>query len=116
MISVQHLTKKYGSITAVNDISFEVEKGEIVGFLGPNGAGKSTTMKILTGFLPPTSGHANIAGFDVFTKSIEARKRIGRGCVGSGTNWALGTLRWRSPSRRAHGCGAAIRCGSWPYS
>ena len=77
MISVQHLTKKYGSITAVNDISFEVEKGEIVGFLGPNGAGKSTTMKILTGFLPPTSGHANIAGFDVFTKSIEARKRIG---------------------------------------
>jgi ABC-2 type transport system ATP-binding protein len=77
MISVQHLTKKYGSFTAVNDISFEVEKGEIVGFLGPNGAGKSTTMKILTGFLPPTSGHANIAGFDVFAQSIEARKRIG---------------------------------------
>jgi ABC-2 type transport system ATP-binding protein len=77
MISVQHLTKKYGSFTAVNDISFEVEKGEIVGFLGPNGAGKSTTMKILTGFLPPTSGSATIAGFDVFTQSIEARKRIG---------------------------------------
>ncbi len=77
MISVQHLTKKYGSFTAVNDISFEVEKGEIVGFLGPNGAGKSTTMKILTGFLPPTSGRAKIAGFDVFSESIEARKRIG---------------------------------------
>jgi ABC-2 type transport system ATP-binding protein len=77
MISVQHLTKKYGSFTAVNDISFEVEKGEIVGFLGPNGAGKSTTMKILTGYLPPTSGRASIAGFDVFGQSIEARKRIG---------------------------------------
>jgi len=77
MISVQHLTKKYGSFTAVNDISFEVEKGEVVGFLGPNGAGKSTTMKILTAFLPPTSGSAKIAGFDVFTQSIEARKRIG---------------------------------------
>lgn len=77
MISVQHLTKKYGSFTAVNDISFEVAKGEIIGFLGPNGAGKSTTMKILTGFLPPTSGQAKIGGFDVFTQSIEARKRIG---------------------------------------
>lgn len=77
MISVQHLTKKYGSFTAVNDISFEVEKGEIVGFLGPNGAGKSTTMKILTGYLPPTSGRATIAGFDVFSQSIEARKRLG---------------------------------------
>lgn len=77
MISVKNLTKKYGSFTAVNDISFEVEKGEIVGFLGPNGAGKSTTMKILTSFLPPTSGSANVAGFDVFRQSIEARKRLG---------------------------------------
>lgn len=77
MISVKNLSKKYGSFTAVDDISFEVEKGEIVGFLGPNGAGKSTTMKILTSFLPPTSGSASIAGFDVFRQSIEARKRIG---------------------------------------
>lgn len=77
MISVQHLTKKYGSFTAVNDISFEVEKGEIVGFLGPNGAGKSTTMKILTGYLPPTSGKATIAGFDVFSQSVDARRRLG---------------------------------------
>jgi ABC-2 type transport system ATP-binding protein len=77
MISVQHLTKKYGSITAVNDISFEVEKGEIVGFLGPNGAGKSTTMKILTGYLPATYGKASIAGFDIFEQSIEARRRLG---------------------------------------
>jgi ABC-2 type transport system ATP-binding protein len=77
MIKVEHLTKKYGSFTAVNDISFQVEKGEIVGFLGPNGAGKSTTMKILTSFLPATSGKASIAGFDVFEHSIEARKRLG---------------------------------------
>jgi ABC-2 type transport system ATP-binding protein len=77
MISVQHLSKKYGSITAVNDVSFEVAKGEIVGFLGPNGAGKSTTMKILAGFLPPTTGRASIAGFDVFSQSIEARRRLG---------------------------------------
>jgi ABC-2 type transport system ATP-binding protein len=77
MISVKNLTKKYGSITAVDDISFEVEKGEIVGFLGPNGAGKSTTMKVLTGFLPPTHGSASVAGFDVFTQSIEARRRLG---------------------------------------
>ena len=77
MIKVEHLTKKYGTFTAVNDVSFEVEKGEIVGFLGPNGAGKSTTMKILTSFLPATSGKASIAGFDVFEQSIEARKRMG---------------------------------------
>jgi ABC-2 type transport system ATP-binding protein len=77
MIRVQQLTKKYGSFTAVKGISFEVEKGEIVGFLGPNGAGKSTTMKILTGFLPPTTGRASIAGFDVFDDSLEARRHLG---------------------------------------
>ncbi len=77
MIEVKQLTKKYGSFTAVKDISFSVAKGEIVGFLGPNGAGKSTTMKILTGFLPPSSGSATIAGFDVFNDSLRARSRIG---------------------------------------
>ena len=77
MIKVEQLTKKYGSFTAVNGISFQVEKGEIVGFLGPNGAGKSTTMKILTSYLPATSGKASIAGFDVFDQSIEARRRMG---------------------------------------
>ena len=66
MIHVSHLTKMYGPRTAINNLSFEVQKGEIVGFLGPNGAGKSTTMKILTGFMPATSGKANVAGFDVF--------------------------------------------------
>ena len=77
MIKVEKLTKRYAGVTAINNLDFEVEKGEIVGFLGPNGAGKSTTMKILTGYLPATSGYASIAGFDVFEQSIEARKRIG---------------------------------------
>jgi ABC-2 type transport system ATP-binding protein len=77
MIKVENLTKRYAGITAINNLNFEVEKGEIVGFLGPNGAGKSTTMKILTSYLPATSGSAKIAGFDVFEQSVEARKRIG---------------------------------------
>ncbi len=77
MIQVSHLTKAYGSRTAVNDLSFEVNKGEIVGFLGPNGAGKSTTMKILTGFMPATSGTAKVAGFDVFENPIEVKRNVG---------------------------------------
>lgn len=77
MIKVEQLTKKYGSVTAVDGIGFSVEKGEIVGFLGPNGAGKSTTMKMLAGFLPPTSGTASVAGRDVFRESLRAREHIG---------------------------------------
>jgi len=77
MIKVEGLTKRYARTVAVNDISFEVEKGQIVGFLGPNGAGKTTTMRILTGFLPPTSGKANVAGFDVQEHPMEVKKRIG---------------------------------------
>ncbi len=77
MIKVENLTKRYAGVTAIDDLNFEVEKGEIVGFLGPNGAGKSTTMKILTGYLPATAGRATIAGFDVFEHSIEARRRLG---------------------------------------
>src|SRR3954451_20735329 len=77
MITVEHLTKFYGRIPAVDDISFEVPKGEILGFLGPNGAGKSTTMRILTGYMPPTSGSASVAGHDVFKESLEARRHIG---------------------------------------
>ena len=77
MIEVEHLTKSYGQARAVNDISFTVEKGEILGFLGPNGAGKTTTMRILTGYLPATGGTARISGFDVFEDSMEVRKRIG---------------------------------------
>ncbi|MGH9712157.1 MAG: ABC transporter ATP-binding protein [Candidatus Acidiferrales bacterium] len=77
MIEVQDLTKTYGSVTAVDHVSFTVNKGEILGFLGPNGAGKTTTMRILTGFMPATSGTARVAGFDVFDQSIEVRRRIG---------------------------------------
>jgi ABC-2 type transport system ATP-binding protein len=77
MITVSDLTKKYARHTAVDHISFEVHKGQIVGFLGPNGAGKTTTMRMLTCFLPPTSGTATVAGFDVLEQSLEVKKRIG---------------------------------------
>src|SRR5258708_21895842 len=77
MIDVDSLTKDYAGRLALRDVSFSVEKGEILGFLGPNGAGKTTTMRILTGYLPPTSGTASIAGFDVGTQSLEARRHIG---------------------------------------
>ncbi len=76
-VSVEHLTKLYGEQKAVNDISFEVKPGEILGFLGPNGAGKSTTMKILTCFIPQSSGNAKVCGSDVSTQSIEVRKNVG---------------------------------------
>jgi ABC-2 type transport system ATP-binding protein len=77
MITVTELTKRYARNTAVDHISFEVGKGQIVGFLGPNGAGKTTTMRMLTCFLPPTSGSATVAGFDVVEQSLEVKKRIG---------------------------------------
>jgi ABC-2 type transport system ATP-binding protein len=77
MIEVDHLTKRYGPFTAVDDVTFRVEKGEILGFLGPNGAGKTTTMRVLTGYMPPTDGKAVVAGYDVFTHPIEAKQRIG---------------------------------------
>ncbi len=77
MIEADKLTKYYDKFTAIRDVSFKVEKGEIVGFLGPNGAGKTTTMRILTGFLPPSSGTARVAGYDVLTESLQVRRRIG---------------------------------------
>src|SRR3972149_1983109 len=76
MIQVEKLTKSYGSYQALNEITFSVEKGEILGFLGPNGAGKTTTMRILTCFFPATSGKARIAGYDVFEEPHEVKKRI----------------------------------------
>lgn len=77
MIEVRNLTKSYGGARGIDDVSFNVEKGEIIGFLGPNGAGKTTTMRILTCFMPATSGNATVAGFDVFEDSLEVRRRIG---------------------------------------
>jgi ABC-2 type transport system ATP-binding protein len=77
MIKVEHLTKRYAGQPAIQDLNFEVGQGEIMGFLGPNGAGKTTTMRILAGFMPPTSGRATIAGFDVFEQSLQARAHLG---------------------------------------
>jgi ABC-2 type transport system ATP-binding protein len=77
MISVENLNKYYGEVPAVQDLSFNMERGEILGFLGPNGAGKTTTMKILTGYLPATSGNVSVCGFDVFDKPLDVKRRIG---------------------------------------
>ena len=77
MIEVRHLTKRFGRTTAVDDLSFDVDKREIVGFLGPNGAGKTTTMRVLSGFLSATGGEARVAGFDVRREPLEVRRRIG---------------------------------------
>ena len=77
MIQVENITKKYGSFVAVNDISFEIDEGEIVGFLGPNGAGKSTTMNMITGFIEPTSGRIIVDGYDISKKPKKAKRQIG---------------------------------------
>ena len=77
MIEVRHLTKRYGDRTAVNDLSFSVERGEVVGFLGPNGAGKSTTLRMLTGFLEPSAGEITVAGIDARKQPLEVKRRIG---------------------------------------
>ncbi len=77
MIEVRNLTKRYGDLVAINDITFTAAKGEILGFLGPNGAGKTTTMRIITGYMPASSGTVKVAGYDIFDDSLEVRKRIG---------------------------------------
>src|SRR5262245_56883687 len=77
MINVQNLTKFFGPVMAIDGISFQVDRGEVVGFLGPNGAGKTTTMRILTSYLPATSGIARVAGYDVMTQSLDVRRHIG---------------------------------------
>jgi ABC-2 type transport system ATP-binding protein len=77
VIEVQHLTKRYGPFTAVDDVSFKAERGEILGFLGPNGAGKTTTMRVLTGYMPASEGKAIVAGYDVQEQAVEAKRRIG---------------------------------------
>ena len=77
MITVEKVTRRFGSVTAVDEVSFRLERGEVVGFLGPNGAGKTTTMRMLTGFLPATTGRMEVAGFDVLRRSLDVRRRIG---------------------------------------
>lgn len=77
MIEVDHLSKYYGPVAAIQNLSFRVEQGEILGFLGPNGAGKTSTMRILTGYMPASSGRATVAGYDVFSQALEVRRRVG---------------------------------------
>ncbi|HEY9059138.1 MAG TPA: ATP-binding cassette domain-containing protein [Pseudobacteroides sp.] len=77
MIEIQNMSKRYGNVNAVRDLSFTLEKGEILGFLGPNGAGKSTTMNIITGYIPPTSGSVKVCGYDIMEEPVEVKKRIG---------------------------------------
>src|SRR3984885_12060838 len=77
LIEIAGLTKRFGSFTAVDNVSFNVSKGEVLGFLGPNGAGKSTTMKMVTGFLTPTAGKVRVAGFDVVEEPLEAKRSMG---------------------------------------
>ncbi|MSQ27194.1 MAG: ATP-binding cassette domain-containing protein [Dehalococcoidia bacterium] len=77
MIDVQHVSKRYGGYLAVEDVSFHVPQGQILGFLGPNGAGKTTTMRMITGYMPPSSGTVTIAGYDIFSQSLQARRHIG---------------------------------------
>src|SRR5258706_14935596 len=77
MIEVEGVTKRYGERTAINGLTFQANKGEVVGFLGPNGAGKTTTMRILTGYMPPSEGKGKVAGYDLLTESLEVRRRVG---------------------------------------
>jgi ABC-2 type transport system ATP-binding protein len=77
VIEVRHLSKRYGERTAVNDLSFSVNRGEVVGFLGPNGAGKSTTLRMLTGFLEPSEGEIRVDGIDARAQPLEVKRRIG---------------------------------------
>ncbi|MGH8263330.1 MAG: ABC transporter ATP-binding protein [Steroidobacteraceae bacterium] len=93
MIKTEHLTKRYGSLTAVDDLSFEVGPGEILGFLGPNGAGKSTTMRMIAGFIAPTSGRASVGGFDLETSPVEAKSVMGYLPEGA-PNYGEMTVRW----------------------
>ncbi len=82
MIEIEGLVKRFGSFAAVDGVSFAVERGTVLGFLGPNGAGKSTTMKMITGFLPPTAGRVSVCGFDIAAQGLEAKRRIGLGITG----------------------------------
>ena len=121
MIEVEHLSKSYGTHRAVDDLSFSVAKGEVVGFLGPNGAGKSTTLRMLTGFLPPTAGRIRIDGLDMLSAPVEAKKRIGympEACPLYGEMRVDEYLRYRAelkgvPSRSIAGrVGAALEMAS----
>jgi ABC-2 type transport system ATP-binding protein len=112
MIETSRLTKRYGRFTAVDDVSFRVEPGQVLGFLGPNGAGKSTTMKMIAGFLAPTSGSAKVCGFDVAEQPIEARRALGylpEGAPSYGEMTVLAFLRFIAQVRGLDGTRASQR-------
>ena len=109
LLSIDRLTKRFGPLTAVDGVSFELKRGEVLGFLGPNGAGKSTTMRMITGYLPPTSGHVTVCGLDLAKAPIEVRRRIGylpEGAPAYGDMTPLGLLRFAAALR---GFGAAAQ-------
>ena len=114
MIQASHLSKFYGSFVAIQDISFSIPKGQIVAFLGPNGAGKSTTMKMLVGFLTPTSGTASVCGFDVIEQPLEVKKRVGylaEGAPSYGDMTARRFLEFVAEIRGYHGAERDRRVG-----
>ena len=102
MIQLHNLTKKYDTTIAIDNLSFSVEKGEIVGFMGPNGAGKTTTMKILTCYMPPTSGTATVAGYDILENSLEIRKNIGYLPESNPLYLEMGVIEWLEFIARIH--------------
>src|ERR671918_466236 len=109
LLSIDRLTKRFGPLTAVDGVSFELKRGEVLGFLGPNGAGKSTTMRMITGYLPPTSGRVTVGGLDLAKAPIEVRRRIGylpEGAPAYGDMTPLGLLRFAAALR---GFGAAAQ-------
>ncbi|MBX7192733.1 MAG: ABC transporter ATP-binding protein [Sandaracinaceae bacterium] len=115
MIEVEHLSKSYGARRAVEDLSFSVKKGEVVGFLGPNGAGKSTTLRMLTGFLPPTAGRIRIDGLDMLSEPVEAKKRIGympEACPLYGEMRVEEYLRYRAELKGVAGRNIGARVGA----
>ena len=114
LIEIERLTKRFGAFTAVDDVSFSVAKGEVVGFLGPNGAGKSTTMRMLAGFMTPTSGTARICGDDVVDKPVAAKRHLGFLPEGAPTYPEMtvtGFLQFCGRARGFHGAGLARRVG-----
>jgi len=105
VIVAEHLTKRFGARTAVDRVSFTVERGEVVGFLGPNGAGKTTTIRLLAGVFPPSSGRALIGGLDVATRPLAARRRLGYAPRAPGARSATVSTSPRGRSRRGAGSG-----------
>jgi ABC-2 type transport system ATP-binding protein len=111
LIEIERLTKRFGAFTAVDDVSFTVDRGEVLGFLGPNGAGKSTTMRMLAGFMTPSAGTARIAGFDVIDRPVQAKRHLGFLPEGAPTYPEMTVEGFLGFTARVRGYGAAERIG-----